>query len=270
MYNIVDLTHLRWGNTKGGSDSYGCYLKASEVVNGKKLYYKLSSYNSNVGFFGDESVYEVITSRFLRKLGFNVVDYKLIKARVKVYGKIYETYASVSEDYSKGYDSRCSFEHLREMNMGLSQEEFITKFNFSKSIKDIIIVDFLIIGRDRHGANIEVLLKNNKYTIAPIFDNGLSLLCSIPQTSPNALKEVENFDVLYDYRVNNYIGKQSLYSNLCYITSTVRVKRLTLNDKRSIFYNMSGVLPKYYRDKIWKIFTYRYSFLRMRGLIKKV
>ncbi len=37
----------------------GCFLKAYEEVNGKRLYYKLSNYDSYRGVFGHECVNEI-------------------------------------------------------------------------------------------------------------------------------------------------------------------------------------------------------------------
>lgn len=270
MYNIVDLTHLKWGTTKAGGGSYGCYMKSSEIINGKKIYYKLSNYNSSMGFIGDESAYEVIASRLLRKLGFNVVEYKLIKARVKIYGKEYITFACKSEDFSTIYDSRLSFEQLRELNMQLTVDDVINKYKLSADIKKMIVADFLIIGRDRHGKNIEVGIKNGKYELISLFDNGLSFTCFILQDDEKYKQKLLKFDPLEDYRVNNYIGKQSLYYNLRYINKPVKVHRLNKNDRRALFYNMAEVFTNEYLDKIWEIICYRYWFLRKRGLIVEV
>ena len=44
-----------------------------------------------------------------------------------------------------------------------------------------ILTAYLILNRDRHGANIEVLRNSRKKTVrlAPLFDHGLSLLCNL-------------------------------------------------------------------------------------------
>lgn len=267
MYNLIDLRNINWGITKSNGSSYGCYIKSSRIEGSTKYYYKLPSYNSSNGFIGEEPIYEVICSRFLRKLGFNCVQYKLIKCLVKLYGVEYITYACKSADFSIGYDSRIPFEVLREMDMEYSIDQFITKYNFSSDIINQILADFLVIGRDRHGRNIEVLIKDGDYSIAPIFDNGLSLLAPIPVSMHDSKARVVAFDPLKDVRVNNYIGEQSLYRNLRYITKPVSVNKLRKADKGHIFYNLSEVLPKYYVDKCWQILTYRYMFLRKRGLI---
>ena len=60
---MLDKKYLNWGSSIGGVGSCGCYLKFSEVINSKKYYYKLSNYNAVSGFFGHESINEVICSR---------------------------------------------------------------------------------------------------------------------------------------------------------------------------------------------------------------
>jgi len=53
----------------------------------------------------------------------------------------------------------------------------------------------LILNRDRHGANIEVLRNSRKKTfrMAPLFDHGLSLLCCCMNDC-----QVDAFDVMED------------------------------------------------------------------------
>lgn len=268
MYNTIDLTHLKWGNTRNNGASYGCYMKASEIINGTKWYYKLSNYNSAIGFYGDESVYEVISSRLLRHLGFNCLKYDLMKVKVNVHNVDYVTFGCKSKNYfTSRYDGRMTFENLREMYMDLTVEEVIDKFKLCESIRKMIIADFIIIGRDRHGGNIEILTKGKNKIMAPLFDNGLSFVCSITQNLSDFKERLKKFETLDDFRVNNYIGSQSLYDNLKYINKPIEVNRLTKKDKVKIFYNMKEVLPKEYIDKIWEIITYRYVFLRQKGFI---
>lgn len=144
MYKIKDKRYFKWGSSRGGNASYGCYMKSSEEIKGIKYYYKLSNYNSSQGFYGDEAVYEVIASRLLRKLGFNAVKYNLEKIIVTIHGIDYTTYSCISKDFSIGYNSRITFEKFRETMMNIPVEQIIAKFNFSDAIKQIIIVDFII------------------------------------------------------------------------------------------------------------------------------
>ena len=61
---------------------------------------------------------------------------------------------------------------------GENPYEFCKRNGWQKYVDEIIAVDFLILNRDRHGANIEVLRNARAKTIriAPLFDHGLSLL----------------------------------------------------------------------------------------------
>lgn len=60
----------------------------------------------------------------------------------------------------------------------------------------MLAVDFLILNRDRHGANIEVLRNARARTlrIAPLFDHGLSLLYS-------CLSEEDTLPAVYFERI---------------------------------------------------------------------
>lgn len=69
----------------------GCFLKAYEEVNGKRLYYKLSNYDSYRGVFGHECVNELIVSRVMNVLGIPHVMYQLIHAQIILDGKEEET-----------------------------------------------------------------------------------------------------------------------------------------------------------------------------------
>lgn len=260
---LIDLTKLNWSTTHNGGNSYGCYYKASSMENGKKYYYKCSNLYAGQGYFGDESFNEVICSRFLSMLGFDCVKYTLVYARVKINGRFYNTYVCRSENYFKGYSSRLTLENLHSL-YDCSVDELITKLGLSNQVRKMLVADFLTLQRDRHGGNIELLEKNGKYTLAPLFDNGLGLLAPYPSQSG---VDISRFDVLADYPVNNYIGSRSLYKNLSYINKPIKVNKLTKDAKRSIFYGMNNILPTSYIDKIWELLTYRYMFLRKRGII---
>ena len=63
-----------------------------------------------------------------------------------------------------------------ERNDGESPLEFCVRQGWGESIYQMLVVDYLILNRDRHGANIEVLRDTKRKTLrlAPIFDHGLS------------------------------------------------------------------------------------------------
>lgn len=262
--NLIDLTHLTWATSHNNGSSYGCLYKSSETINGVKYYYKCSNFYSGQKLFGDESINEVICSRFLNILGINCLKYTLIYARIKLNGQLYDTYICKSKNYFKGYNSRITLEDLHLLYPNLSVDDLITKLNIQEQIRVMLISDFLILNRDRHGANIELLEKNGIYTLSPLFDNGLGLLAPYPSSFNN---DVSGFNVLADLPVNNYIGTRSLYQNLNYIKNPIKVNKFKKTDKRRIFYGINDILPKQYIEKIWQLLTYRYMFLRKRGYI---
>lgn len=262
MYSVVDMTRVNWGFDRENGSTYGCYGKTKIKERDGVYYYKLSNFNSEQGFIGEESIYEVISSRFLRLLGFDCVKYSLVKVRVNIFGRTYITFACKSRNF-KTQGTWINFDTFREMFIQVPMEELIGRFHMGNSIREIIAADFMIIGRDRHGANIQVCNVGNNYRIGPIFDNGISLLAPIPVNTPGSLELVQAFDTGGNYPVNNYIGTRSLYANLGYLEGyPVHANKLHSEDKRRIFYNLSETLPKEYINKCWEILTFRYDYLR--------
>lgn len=272
-YKIVDMTHVNWQQTNNYAGTLGCYFKTHFKENGYTYYYKLSAYDVSRGFYGMESINEVIASRLLKKLGICCADYKLVKMRVSINGEQYITFGCKSKSYRKDNESAIAFDDFYMLNRIDSKEsilDFCKRIRIQKIIKTIFIADYIIMNRDRHGANIEVLNSNGKIRIAPLFDNGLSFVCSMTPDIPNVKKQIKSFDPLTDMPVNNFIGYRSLFSNLGYIDNPIKVHKLTKADRRAIFYNLSETVDKVYLDKIWQIIVYRYSLLRKRGLIVEV
>ena len=93
--------------------------------------------------------------------------------------------------------------------------DFCVRMGWEDYIYQMLIVDYLILNRDRHGANIEVLRNSRKKTIrpAPLFDHGLSLLCSCSDDAAAA-----TFDVMADkhlqqlYRLEIHMGESAKHS----------------------------------------------------------
>ena len=75
----------------------------------------------------------------------------------------------------------------------------------------MLIVDFLILNRDRHGANMEVLRNNKTKTLklAPLFDHGLSFIFQCHEEN-----EMISFDVMQDRPVQGFVGSRSAMDNL--------------------------------------------------------
>lgn len=258
---LQDLTYLTWDKTRHSSGTAGSYLKSYEMENNKKLYYKLSCYDSLRGITGHECVNEIIVDRLLSIMGLRHLNYQLLNARIVIDDKEYETYLCVSEDYKNAGDSKTALDDYYDMekNEGESILDFCERMGWIDYIYEMLVVDFLIINRDRHGANIEVI--RNKYTgdigLAPLFDHGLSLVYSC-----GTEKEVEEFDSMRDIPVQCYVGSKSAYDNLNIIPKSKlpKLRRLDENDKEYIFKDLQGILPNIFYDKIWEIIWNRWKY----------
>jgi len=62
---------------------------------------------------------------------------------------------------------------------GESPFDFCKRMGWEKYVYEMFLIDYLVLNRDRHGANIEILrdLKTKTVRPAPLFDHGLSLVC---------------------------------------------------------------------------------------------
>lgn len=269
---MEDLTNINWQSTSGFTGTQGCYYKSKISINNKLFYYKLSSFNEYDGFFGHESINEVIVSRLCDILGINCVSQKLVNCKVRINNVLYNTYACKSLDY-KQRDSRLTCGELVKYNRLINESplQTLNRLGFSEFTNTLFLLDFLIIDRDRHDANIEFLVdKNNNIKPAPIFDSGLSLLAPLTTNVPNIESMVRSFNPFEDRVANNFLGSRSLEENLKYITKPIRVNTLKLEHKRKLFYGVHDTLPDFYIEKIWEIICSRYLVLRKYKLILEV
>lgn len=209
----LDLTYLNWSKIRESSGTAGSYYKSYSYSNGKKVYYKLSFFDSENELFGYESINEIIAMNVLRELNYNYLEYKLINGLININGKVYNTFLTSSLDFKKANESKITLENFYE---GMKKDnepiiDFCIRFGFIEEIYHMIIVDYIICNRDRHGANIEVLYnKNTKtYRLAPLYDHGLSLLSPMYKDS-----DIRNYDIKKEVRVNSYIGCDNLLKNL--------------------------------------------------------
>ena len=56
----VDLTHLTWSLSRSSTGTAGSFLKSYEEIDGQKIYYKMSNYDSVRGVIGHESINEIV------------------------------------------------------------------------------------------------------------------------------------------------------------------------------------------------------------------
>ena len=259
---LQDMKHLDWAAKKMSPGTPGCFLKAYEEVNGKRLYYKLSNYDSYRGVFGHECVNELIVSRVMDVLRIPHVKYKLIHARIVIDGKEQETWVSVSENFRKDNEEKLAYDLYYDLQKEGNESplEFAIRNGWGLYMYQMFCIDYLIANRDRHGSNLEVLRNDEEDSVrmAPLFDQGVSLLFS---TYGNE-KLLEETDVMRDFPVNNYIGSKSLEYNLSLIPKgyDLQIWKLKKEDQDYIFSGIKHVLSEVHRNKIWEMIWKRWCF----------
>lgn len=259
MTEKQDLRFLKWSHVRTSSGTAGTFLKSQSVVSGEKIYYKLSNFDSEKGIVGHECVNEIIVDRLLTILGVEHLEYQLIHADVEIEGKVYETWVCASRDFKQRGESKSALDNYYQVNKkeGESHYDFCVNHGWKKYIDTMLVVDYLILNRDRHGANIEVLRNARKKTIriAPLFDHGLSFLCSCFRE-----QEIAMFDVLEDKPCQNFIGSRSTFENLRLIDKKEDLFAASLKreDKDVLFADLENVLSKTHMDKIWDMLWLRW------------
>ena len=250
-----DIRNLAWNKTAGSVATDGVYMKTELTIKGEKHYLKLSNYDSYRGIFGHESVNELIAGRLGEMLGFNVPAGTLRRSLVSIEGIEHEAYVFVAKSY-KTTESRVAFEDFY-IDYRLSNEEspldLCKRFGWGAEINKMFIFDYLIINRDRHGANLEVL-KNDRKRLSPLFDNGLSFACSCVDE-----EDLETFDIMEDRPVNCFIGAKRLERNLGLIDKKVEFAAIQESDEDKLFEGLHGVLPGRYFAIIWEIIWKRWQ-----------
>lgn len=255
---LQDMRDLEWSRSRQSSGTAGSYLKSYGVLGGQRIYYKLSCYDPIDGITGHECVNELIISRLLDILGIEHVQYQLIHALVLVQGREYETWLCASEDFKAPEDSKTALDDYYDLlhRPDESPLEFCRRMGWEKQISRMFLTDYLILNRDRHGANMEVLKnrKDNTIRLAPLFDHGLSLLYSC-----HDVDAVERFDVMKDLPVQSWLGSRSARSNLELITINPEIAPLRQSDKYYIMGGIDEVLPGALGSKIWQMLIQRWS-----------
>ncbi|MBR4515297.1 MAG: hypothetical protein IKO61_10480 [Lachnospiraceae bacterium] len=254
-----DLTYLKWSHIRNSSGTAGTFLKSESTLDGIKKYYKLSDFDQINGVVGHECVNEIIVDRLLNILKVDHIHYQLINAVIEIDGREYTTYLCCSEDFKKAGESKAALDNYYTVNhlIGESHYDFCVRMGWQKYIDVMLAVDYIILNRDRHGANIEVLRNPRLKTIrlAPLFDHGLSLMYSCITE-----QEVEQYDISEDKRCQNFIGGFSCYDNLSLIKERNLFEgKLNKKDKASIFEGLDKVLSKQHIDKLWDMIYSRYK-----------
>lgn len=260
MKEKQDLTYLAWSKFRNSSGTAGSFLKAYSEVDGKKTYYKLSNYNPVEGIVGHECVNEVIVCRLLSVLGIPHLDYQLIHADVNVDGKIYDTWVCASDDYKSRGERKTALDVYYQLTRLETETplEFCIRNGWETYVNEMLLVDFLILNRDRHGANIEVLQdkKSRSIRLAPLFDHGLSLLFQC-----QSMEALRSADIMEDKAVQSFVGGRSAWDNLLLIPKghEPEVEALRPEDKAFLLNGLDEVLPEEHQEKIWEMIWRRWK-----------
>jgi len=255
-----DLTYLRWSHIRSSSGTAGTLLKATSSIDNIKKYYKLSNFDQVKGVVGHECINEIIVDRLLTLFDIEHLEYELINADIEIEGRTYNTYLCASEDFKKRSESKIALDDYYRTNAlsGESHYDFCQRQGWQEYIDTMIVIDYLILNRDRHGANIEVLRNARAHTlrIAPFFDHGISLLYSC-----NSDKEAAAFDIMADKKCNNFIGSLSCQENLDLIDKEHKPinYKLKKSDKKFLFDGLDDILSPIFIDKTWEMIYERYK-----------
>ena len=208
---------------------------------------------------GHESVNELIVDRLLTILGVEHLHYQLIRADILVDGKVQETYVCASENFRESGEDKQAIDVCYESERldGESPLDFCLRMGWGDYIWQMLVVDFLILNRDRHGANIEVLRNKKKKTVrlAPLFDHGLSLLCRCETEDA-----IARFDVMADQQVQCFVGSRSAQENLKLIPTgqMPKLNPLKGSDRAILLEGLDGVISDKLQDKIWDMIWKRW------------
>ena len=242
-----DLTYLSWTNIRQSSGTAGSLLKSQETTAEGKIFYKLSNYDVVNGITGHESVNEIIADRLLSLLGFPHVSYQLIHADIVIDRKPFRTWLCASQDFRRRGEKKIPLDIYYDLNKQEDESplQFCLRNGWGEYIWQMLLVDYLILNRDRHGANMEVL--ENRYTLphirlAPLFDHGLSFFCRTPNESA-----LEKEDVMADKKIQCFVGAQSAWDKY-YLVKLYFVQFPFL-----ILYFLKHIFPplKEFQENLW-------------------
>ena len=257
-----DLTYLAFdgGNAHKSSGTGGSFLKAHWDYPEGRIYYKLSCYDYINGVTGHESVNEIIVDRLLNILDIPHVHYQLILGDILVDQKPLRTWLCASHNFRRRGEEKMPLDGFYDANR-LAEEsrlDFCIRQGWSEYIYQMLVVDYLILNRDRHGANIEVLQnrQTKDFRLAPLFDHGVSLFCRTPDEAALARE-----DVLADKPVQCFVGSRSARDNLKLIPSDgfPHLRPLEVTHKAVLLEGLEEALSRIWLDRIWEMIWRRWQ-----------
>lgn len=258
---IQDLTYLSWEKIRNSSGTAGSFLKAYSDLGTEKIYYKLSDYDAYKGIVGHECFNEIIADRLLSILGIDHLHYKLIHADIVVDNKKHTTFLCASTDFKKKNENKIALGayYQAERLENESPMDFCVRNGWEEYIYQMLVVDFLILNRDRHGANMEVLRNSKERTIrlAPLFDHGLSFMFQCVN-----LDEMECVNVMEDRPVQCFVGSRSTAENLKLIPKDrlMHLTPLREENRGFLFGDLGDIMPKVWQEKIWEMLCKRWKY----------
>lgn len=256
---LQDLRHLSWSERANTSGTAGCFLKSREETGADTWYYKLSCYDSYRGIYGHECVNEVVASRLMGLLEIEHLDYRLVHALVSIDGVEHETWLNRSRSFRRPGERKQALDTFYDLNKQADESPLglCERFGWAEQVQKIMLADFLIANRDRHGANIEVLqAKDGSLRLAPVFDSGLSFVFSCYADE----RHVGEFDPLEDVNANNYLGTRSLEENVRrFVPHDIPVASLAPNDLDSLFIGLETAVSRTHINKMREIISERWN-----------
>lgn len=262
IYELQDLQYLKWSKTRNSSGTAGSFLKSYDDSGKIKKYYKLSDYDIINGIVGHECVNEIIAGRLMDVFGIEHLQYRLIHASILINDNKIETYLCESDDFKERNEAKVALEdfYISEKNVNESPMDFCKRMGWKEYIYGMLVVDFLISNRDRHGANLEVLRdrKSKSLRLAPLFDQGLSFVCRC-----HSKEELKDFDVMKDQKVQAFIGGNSTFENIKlipkrYLKTLPDISDPDINDITS---GLEGIMEEDYINKIREMLQRRWKYL---------
>lgn len=203
---------MNFDGLKTSNRFYGGSERKISLTDGSNFYMAKFRKNSARGYIFNH-VSEYLGSHIFKLLGFethdtylgtyNGVDVVLCRD-FNVEGSQFVAFndvgeSSIEQDKTKfQYTYDDIIEMLKANKKITNVQETIDRFF------DIFIVDALIANPDRHGANWGFLKKNNKYTLAPIFDNGASLFSNFSENDEDEMEFIMTDDEEIEERVYQF------------------------------------------------------------------
>lgn len=254
---LIDRTDLDWLISDRLPGLGGSFLKSQEIVDDKMIYYKMSRYNNVRGIIGHESINEIICMNIADQLGFNTLRCELLHCNVVVNGKLIKTFITKFLDYRQPGDKTISFEDYYELVREDTQKPLDVFLELDEEyVYQMLVLDYIIFNRDRHGANIDIILRDGRYIMAPLFDHGLSFMCSCNS------EYFARFDIMRSGPVNNYVGSLDVEKNLKFVPEYFIAG---LQKPVDIFAGLDDVreyMPDIFWKRIQEMFDRRFDYVK--------